>query len=50
MIIYILIIWLKYDFKDSKQLSNYVEKVMDSDSNDSSADEENTVYEEFVPD
>lgn len=35
--------------KDPKQLQNYVEEAMESESYHSSEDKENTVYEEFVP-
>lgn len=35
-------------WKDAKQLSNYIEEAMESDSYDSSTDK-NTVYKEFVP-
>lgn len=37
------------NLKDPKQLSNYVEEAMESDSYDLGANEENTIYGEFVP-
>lgn len=37
------------NIKDSKQLSNYVEEAVESESLDSSTDNDNTVFVEFIP-
>lgn len=37
------------NIKDPKYLKNYVEETMEPDSYDWNADDDNTVFEEFVP-
>lgn len=38
------------NLKDPKQINNYVKEAMESASYESSTGDQNTVYEEFIPD